>query len=105
MWVLLVQRFLDLDWRANPWVKINPRFLYYNMIDYKKFIQIDKEIRSGKPCIKGTRISVGDILSFLASEMSEKDILEDFPELTHESILAALAYASEKERSTSVLVA
>lgn len=75
------------------------------MVDFKKFISIDKDTRSGKPCILGTRITVGDILACLASEMSESEILEDYPELSHESIIAALAYASEREKNTSVLVA
>ncbi len=75
------------------------------MIDYRKYISIDKEIRSGKPCVKNTRISVGDILACLASGMNHEDILNDFPELTHEDILATLAFALEKEHQSIILVA
>lgn len=65
---------------------------------YQSFIAINPEIRFGKPCIIGTRIAVQDILGWLASGMSVESILEDFPELTREHILAALSYSAEKER-------
>jgi len=61
-------------------------------------ISIEPEIRFGKPCVRGTRISVGDVLSYLASGMTEAEILTDFPSLTHEDILACLAFAAERER-------
>jgi uncharacterized protein (DUF433 family) len=61
-------------------------------------IQIDPAIRSGKPCIRGTRISVYDVLDYLAGGMSEAQILDDFPSLTAEDIRAALAFAAERER-------
>lgn len=67
-------------------------------------ISIDPEIRFGKPCIKGTRISVQDVLGWLASEMSIEDIIEDFPSLTREDILAALAFAANREDSTKILI-
>lgn len=68
------------------------------MIDYKGIITFEPGKRSGKPCIRGMRITVQDILSWLASGMSYDEILTDFPELTKEDILAALAYSADKER-------
>ncbi len=61
-------------------------------------IVINPEIRGGKPIIKGTRITVTDILEYLAGEMSEEEILEDFPGLGLEDIRAVLAFAAERER-------
>jgi uncharacterized protein (DUF433 family) len=63
-------------------------------------IAIDPTIRFGKPCIRGTRISVGDVLGYLAAGMSEDQILADFPQLTNEDLRACLAYAAECERRT-----
>jgi uncharacterized protein (DUF433 family) len=60
-------------------------------MDYRDRIVIDPEIRFGKPCVRGTRISVGDVLSYLASGMSEQDILADFPQLSSDDIRACLA--------------
>ena len=67
------------------------------MVDYKKVITIEPGKRGGKPCIRGMRISVNDILGWLASGMSTKDILTDFPELKEEDIFAALSYAADRE--------
>jgi uncharacterized protein (DUF433 family) len=67
-------------------------------MDYHDRIVIDPEIRFGKPTVRGTRITVGDVLSYLASGMSEVEILVDFPSLTREDIRARLAYAAEWER-------
>jgi uncharacterized protein (DUF433 family) len=61
-------------------------------------ITIDPKIRFGKPCVRGTRITVGDVLSYLASGMREDEILSDFLQLTREDILACLAFAAERER-------
>jgi uncharacterized protein (DUF433 family) len=61
-------------------------------------ITLDPEIRSGKPVIRGTRITVSDILEYLAGGMSEAEILEDFPDLQTEDISAALTFAAERER-------
>jgi uncharacterized protein (DUF433 family) len=61
--------------------------------------------RMGKPCIRGMRITVFDILGWLASGRSNKDILEDFPELTEKDILASLAFAADKEKFTSHIAA
>ena len=61
-------------------------------------ITIIPTIRSGKPSIYGTRITVSDILEYLASGMSEDEILSDFPDLSHEDILATLAFAAQREQ-------
>lgn len=63
-------------------------------------IAIDPSIRFGKPCVRGTRISVGDILGYLAGGMTETQILADFPQLTRDDVRACLAYAAERERRT-----
>jgi len=67
-------------------------------MDYRDRIVIDPEVRFGKPSIRGTRITVGDVLSYLASGMREQDILGDFPRLTSDDIRACLAFAAERER-------
>ena len=67
------------------------------MKHYTEIITIDSEKRFGKPCIKGTRITIYDVLAWLASGMSMDEILADFPELTMEDIYACLAYAADKE--------
>ena len=63
-------------------------------------ISIDPNIRFGKPCVRGTRITVGDILGYLAGGMSEAELLADFPQLTQGDIRACLTYAAERERRT-----
>ena len=63
-------------------------------------ISIDPNIRFGKPCISGTRITVGDILGYLAGGMSDAELLADFPQLTQDDIRACLSYAAERERQT-----
>ena len=72
---------------------------------YIKYISFDPEIRFGKPCIKGTRIAVADILGWLGSGMSFKKIRSDFPELKEEHILAALQFAARREVITKILAA
>jgi uncharacterized protein (DUF433 family) len=64
-------------------------------------IVVDPAIRFGKPCVRGTRISVGDVLGYLAGGMSEAQILGDFPQLTSDDVRACLAYAAERERRTA----
>ena len=63
-------------------------------------ISLDPTVRFGKPCVRGTRIAVGDILGYLAGGMSEEQLLADFPQLSREDIRACLAYAAERERRT-----
>jgi len=68
-------------------------------------IAIDPSIRFGKPTIRGTRITVGDVLGYMAAGMTAADIMKDFPQLTAEDIRACLAYAAERERQTVVVSA
>jgi uncharacterized protein (DUF433 family) len=67
-------------------------------MDWHERITIEPDKRGGKPCIRGLRITVYDVLEYLASGMSEADILKDFPDLTREDIQACLAFAAERER-------
>lgn len=67
------------------------------MQDYKDIITIEPGKRGGKPCIRGMRITVYDVLSYLASGMTVEQILEDFPYLNREDIFACLSYASDRE--------
>jgi uncharacterized protein (DUF433 family) len=61
-------------------------------------ITVDPSVRFGKPCVRGTRLTVGDVLGYLAGGMTETEVLANFPQLTHEDILACLAFAAERER-------
>jgi uncharacterized protein (DUF433 family) len=63
-------------------------------------ITIDPAVRFGKPCVRGTRITVGDVLGYLAGGMSEDELLKQFPQVTRDDIRACLAYAAERERRT-----
>jgi len=67
------------------------------MVDYRNIITLEPGTRSGKPCIRGMRITVGDILGWLAGGMTTSEILNDFDELTETDILAALSYAADRE--------
>ena len=69
-----------------------------SFMNYRERIVIDPHIRFGKPTIRGTRITVGDVLSYLAAGMSEDELLADFPSLDREDVRACLAYAAERER-------
>lgn len=67
-------------------------------MDYRRIITIEPGKRGGKPCIRGLRITVYDVLEYLASGMSQEEILRDFPDLTREDIQACLAFAADRER-------
>jgi uncharacterized protein (DUF433 family) len=69
---------------------------------YQDRITIDPRVRSGKPCIKGTRIAVADVLDYLGGGMTAVEILGDFPDLTAEDIQACLTFAAERERRLTV---
>ena len=73
------------------------------MTDYRKLITIEPGKRGGKPCIRSMRITVYDVLEWLASGMSEDDILADYPELTQEDIRACLAFAANREHQISTI--
>jgi uncharacterized protein (DUF433 family) len=75
------------------------------MIDYKQYITIEPGKRSGKPCIRGLRITVYDVLNMLADGMTYDEILDDYPKLTQEDILACLAFAAERENNVIRLCA
>lgn len=72
------------------------------MKHYSEVITIDPQIRFGKPCIRGMRISVYDVLSWYASGMSEDQILADYPELTKEDLIAVLSFAADREHRVKV---
>jgi uncharacterized protein (DUF433 family) len=72
-------------------------------MDYGKIITIESGKRSGKPCVRGLRITVSDVLDYLASGMDAEEILRDFPELTAEDIRACLAFAADRERRLAVV--
>jgi len=74
-------------------------------MNYKDIITIEPGKRSGKPCIRGMRITVSDVLEYLASGMTEAEIIGDFPELTREDIHACLSFAADREKNLSVAVA
>lgn len=67
-------------------------------------ISVNPEVRFGKPCITGTRITVGDILEALASGESVSDILENFPELTEDKVRAAISFAAARENNSKILI-
>ncbi len=71
-------------------------------MDYLNIITIEPGKRSGKPCIRGMRITVYDVLDYLASGMTYQEILADFPYLTEEDILACLSYAADREKQLMV---
>ncbi|MCG8323628.1 MAG: DUF433 domain-containing protein [Cytophagales bacterium] len=77
-------------------------FHYGRGFFYKKYISIDSAIRFGKSCITGTRISVYDVLSWLANGMSMEEIITDFPELNKQKILSCLAYAADREHKIKI---
>jgi uncharacterized protein (DUF433 family) len=73
------------------------------LIDYAKIITIEPGKRSGKPCIRGLRVTVYDVLGYLASGMTHEEILSDFPYLTGEVVRACLALAADRERRTTII--
>lgn len=68
------------------------------MTEYKQIIRISPDKRFGKPCVRETRITVFDVLGWLASGMTHQDIINDFPEISEQDITACLSYAAERER-------
>jgi uncharacterized protein (DUF433 family) len=74
-------------------------------MDYQKIITIEPGKRSGKPCIRGTRMTVTDVLEYLAGGMTQAELLAEFPDLTAEDIRACLAFAADRERKLATLPA
>ena len=72
-------------------------------MNYKDRMVIDPRIRSGKPCIRGTRIAVADVFDYLGGGMTIAEILDDFPDLTAEDIQACFAFAADRERRLMVI--
>ena len=67
-------------------------------MDFHERITTNPAVRFGKPCVRGTRLTGGEVLGCLASGMSEAELLEDYPQITHDDVLACLAYAADRER-------
>jgi uncharacterized protein (DUF433 family) len=78
---------------------------YPSAVDYSRIITIDPQKRGGQPCIRSLRMTVQDVLEYLASGMTQQEILTDFPDLTEEDIRACLAYAADRERRLRVIPA
>jgi uncharacterized protein (DUF433 family) len=78
------------------------RFKKDNM-NYQDYITIDPNKRGGKPCVRGLRITVYEVLEYLALEMTEAEILEDFPDLTKEDLKACIAFAADRERRLMIV--
>ncbi|MBI2682337.1 MAG: DUF433 domain-containing protein [Acidobacteriales bacterium] len=74
-------------------------------MDYKKYITIEPGKKGGRPCVRGLRISVADVLEWLASDMTFDEIVQEHPDLTRDDILACLAFAADRERGVTTLTA
>lgn len=74
-------------------------------MDYSQIITMDPGKRGGKPCVRGLRITVADVLDYLAAGMTHEEVLRDFPYLTEEDILACLAFAADRERKVETVAA
>ena len=77
--------------------------LQHGSMDYRDIITVEPGKRGGRPCIRGLRITVYDVLGYLASGMTTEEILDDFPYLTEDDIRASLRYAAERERNSRVV--
>ena len=71
-------------------------------MNYQGIITIEPGKRGGQPCVRGMRVTVYDVLSYLASGMTEQELLSDFPELTHDDVLACLSFAADREGQPTV---
>ena len=80
-------------------------FAYLTYMDYSQIITMEPGKRSGKPCIRGLRMTVADVLEYLASGMTHAEILQDFPYLTEDDIRACLAFAADRERKLETVAA
>jgi len=70
-------------------------------MDYRSVITVDAAVRSGKPCVRGMRVTVADVLDLLADDLDVHTVIEEYPYLTVEDVKACLAFAAERERRTS----
>jgi uncharacterized protein (DUF433 family) len=89
----------------SPWLDPRRPMNDIRQVDYRDIITIEPGKRGGKPCIRGLRITVYDILDYLASGMSEDEILREFPDLHRDDIRATLAFAADRERRLSGMAA
>jgi len=90
---------VDFPRRKQSQLTALPPQVYAESMDYRKIITMEPDKRGGKPCIRGMRITVGDILDYLAGGMTMEEVVDDFPDITREDILACLAYAADRERT------
>ena len=86
--------------RGEPALSEAPDWRRLDIVKLLERISIDPAVRFGKPCVRGTRITVGDVLGYLAGGTTEEQLLADFPQLSPEDVRACLAYAAERERRT-----
>ena len=87
------------------WLAVGAVAAYASGMEYRHLITIEPGKRGGKPCVRGLRITVTDVLEYLASGMSVEEIVSDFPDLTDEDVRACLAFAADRERRLRVLPA
>jgi uncharacterized protein (DUF433 family) len=103
--IILFATILPID-RFRPHcqaLQTLPPALVSNVImDYRKFITIEPGKRGGKPCVRGLRITVGDVLGWIAAGMNWQEIVDDHPDLTEQDIRACLAYAADREQHTMI---
>ena len=85
--------------RLNPPATV---LVFHPVMDYRKSITVEPGKRGGKPCVRGLRITVGDVLGWVAAGMSWREILDDYPDLTKQDIRACLAYAADREQHTMI---
>ncbi len=95
----------SVEARVRDSVDVGDSPSYPSRMDYRQLITIEPGKRGGKPCVRGLRITVTDVLEYLASGMSVEEILADFPDLTDEDVRACLAFAADRERRLWVLPA
>lgn len=98
---LLVRLIEDFEDRHYPMGKSSPSEAL--VTDYSKIITIEPDKRGGKPCIRGMRMTVTDVLKYLAGGMAPEEIVDEFPDLTLEDIRACLAFAADRERKLATL--
>lgn len=83
---------------SGPGIAARALKRYAASMDPLQRIAVDPAVRFGKPCVRGTRMTVGEVLEFLASGRTEQELFADFPQLTHDDVLACLAWAAMRER-------
>jgi len=89
----------------NEWLACRRAKIYHRCMNYHDIITIEPGKRGGKPCIRGMRMTVYDVLEYLASGMTTQEILDDFPYLTHDDVMACLAFAADREKNLLVVQA